>query len=132
MVKNMRQITATGELEDILRVIRSMKEFDAVEFVIFHGSRARGEYLKTSDFDICVYYRGTPEAMSKFRLKLLSGLPGYVDVQIFQQLPLYVRKEVLKGDVLYVRDSRFLYDVALRTIRDFEDFKPRFYDYIYR
>ena len=97
--------------------------------MIFHGSRAIGG-LKSSDIDLCIYYKGTVEEMSKFRLKLLSRLPSHVDVQIFQQLPLYVRKEVLKGRVLYAKDRKFLYDVALRTIRDFEAFKPHFYDYI--
>ena len=120
------------ELANILGVIRSMEEFDRVEFVIFHGSRALGRGLKTSDIDLCIYYRGREEEMSRFRLKLLSRLPSYVDVQIFQQLPLYVRKEVLKGKVLYAKDRKFLYEVALKTIRNFEAFKPRFHGYIYR
>lgn len=120
------------KLAKILNIILSTEEFRNVEFVIFHGSRARGTGMKTSDMDICIYFRGKGEEMSRFRLKLLSGLPSYCDVQIFQQLPLYIRKEVLKGKVLYAKNMTFLYEVALNTIRDFEYFKPRFYYYIYR
>jgi hypothetical protein len=120
------------EIVGILKTVKSIREFDRVEFVILHGSRAFGKGLETSDLDLCIYYRGTPEEMSRFRLKLLSKLPSYVDVQIFQQLPLYVRKEVLKGKVLFAKDKKFLYEVALKTVKDFEAFKPRFYDYIYR
>ncbi|NVO66019.1 hypothetical protein HWN36_01495 [Methanofollis tationis] len=32
--------------------------------------------------------------------------------------------------VLYYSDERFLYDIALETIREFDDFKHRLYDYI--
>lgn len=119
-------------LANILQIIRSMEEFDAVEFVIFHGSRSRRMGTKTSDLDICIYYRGQGKELSRFRLKLLSKLPGYCDVQIFQQLPLYVKKEVMREKVIYVKNKRFLHDVALKTIREFESFKPRYYDYIYR
>ncbi|MDD3621543.1 MAG: hypothetical protein PHQ81_03975 [Methanofollis sp.] len=52
------------------------------------------------------------------------------DLQIFQHLPLYVRVEALRGRVVYCPDERFLYDIAVETIRDFNAFKHRFYDYI--
>jgi predicted nucleotidyltransferase len=121
-------------LDRFLKKIRSMKEFKRVEFVILYGSVARGREMKSSDIDICIYYEAEKEEeMSKFRLKLLSELcRDEYDVQIFQQLPLYMRKEVLKGKVLYVREKKFLYKIALETIKDFESFKPHFYDYIYR
>jgi len=36
----------------------------------------------------------------------------------------------LKGEVLYCKDEQFLYEVALDTIKNFDAFKHRFYDYI--
>ena len=119
-------------IETLLEIIKSTEGFDRIEFIIFHGSMATGRGLKTSDYDICIYYDGSYREMSEFRLKLLSKLPGNVDVQIFQQLPLYVRKEVLKGRVLYTKRKGFLDEVAYETIKDFESFRPRFYDYINR
>ena len=38
--------------------------------------------------------------------------------------------EVLHGRVLYCPDERFVYDTALETIREFDAFKHRLYDYI--
>jgi len=39
---------------------------------------------------------------------------------------------MLKGRVLYAKDTEFLYEVALNTVRDFELFKPLLHDYLYR
>ncbi len=119
-------------IDSLLEIIKSTEGFDRVEFIIFYGSMAKGKGMKTSDYDICIYYDGGNRDMSKFRLKLLSKLPGNVDVQIFQQLPLYVKKEVLKGRVLYTKRKGFLDEIAIETIKDFESFRPRFYDYINR
>lgn len=122
------------KIEAFLKTIKSMKEFSKVEFIIFYGSLAKGGGIKNSDMDICVYYRAKrKEDASRLRLKLLTKLcSDLYDIQIFQLLPLYVRVEVLKGKVLYVRNKRFLNEKALETIRDFELFKPYYHDYIYR
>jgi hypothetical protein len=37
---------------------------------------------------------------------------------------------VLKGRVLYDDDTPFLYDKAYETVKEFESFKPRYYDYL--
>ncbi|MFB0562313.1 MAG: nucleotidyltransferase domain-containing protein [Candidatus Lokiarchaeia archaeon] len=117
-----------------METLRSISDFDKVKFVILYGSEAKGEAWENSDIDFCVYYSADDkEKMSRFRLKLLTELSDdKYDVQIFQLLPLYVRVEVLKGEVLYAEDMDFLYEVALNTIRDFELFKPLLHDYLYR
>lgn len=121
-----------GKLEEFLRVIRSMEDFPRVKFIMLYGSAAAGKEAKFSDVDICLYYLADKaEDMSRFRLKLLSELGEGFDVHIFQQLPLYVRRDVLKGKIVY-GDRRFVSDVAYGTIKEYEAFKPRYYDYIYR
>lgn len=50
--------------------------------------------------------------------------------KIFQQLPLPLRMEVLKGRVLYEDETPFMYDKAYETVKEFESFKPRYYDYM--
>ena len=75
------------------------------------------------------YDRDITEA-AQFRHAALSRLPGSnYDIQIFGQLPLYVRIEVLKGTPVFIRNPEFLYETANRTLRDFDDFKHRLYDY---
>lgn len=121
-----------GKIEKFLRVIRSMEDFSRVKFIMLYGSAAVGKEAKFSDVDLCLYYLADkPEDMSRFRLKLLSKLPEGFDVHVFQQLPPYVKREVLKGKLVY-GDRKFVSEVAYRTIKDYEAFKPRYYDYIYR
>ncbi len=115
-----------------IKKIENTDEWKKVKFIIFYGSSAKNEARDASDHDICIYFDGKGnEEMSRFRLKVLSEFfDDSYDVKIFQQLPLYVKAEVLKGIVIFCRDEQFLYDVALKTIREFDDFKHRYYDYI--
>ena len=111
--------------------IKRMKRFENVKFIILYGSASAGQMRKDSDIDICIYYNGSAEESSRFRFKVLSELfDDTYDIQIFQLLPLYLRIEVLMGEVLYCEDKQFLYERAIDTIKDFEAFKHRFYDYI--
>ena len=119
------------KIEEVIEKIKNLKGFEKVKFIILYGSAVEGQVREDSDIDICIYYDGSLEEASEFRLKVLSELfDDLYDVQIFQQLPLYVRVEVLKGKVAYCKDRSFLYKVAMETIKDFEEFKYRFYDYI--
>lgn len=117
------------ELNDALRKILELGG-DRVRFVILFGSHARGEARKDSDVDLCVYYKGTRREAFEFRMRVLGELPDNYDVQIFSLLPFFVRKECLKGLVLFCRDETFLYDLAYETIKEWEDFKRYHYDYL--
>jgi len=116
-------------LDDAVRKILQLGG-DRVKFIIIFGSRARGEARKDSDVDLCVYYEGTPREAFEFRMHVLGVLPEEYDVQIFQLLPVYLRKECLRGKVLFCRDETFLYDLAYETIKEWEDFKRYYYDYL--
>jgi len=118
-------------IEKGLEKIKNMEGFEKVKFIILYGSAAEERMMKSSDIDLCIYYDSASEEASRFRFKILSELfDDIYDIQIFQQLPIYVRVEVLKGKVIYCKDKGFLYEVAIETIKDFEGFKHRFYDYI--
>ena len=118
-------------LNSAVERLKGIQGFEKVRFIILYGSAAEGKTRETSDIDLCVDIDAkTDYERSKFRLSALSELPDYFDIQIFEQLPLYVKKEVLKGKVIYCRDEEYLYKTALSTIKEFEDFKYRFYDYI--
>jgi len=53
------------------------------------------------------------------RLRLESELPGRVDLSIFDELPLNVRRRVLReGDVVYSRDKEHVFELV--KITDFE------------
>ena len=123
--------TTEESIHHALNTIRTLDGFEHVRFIILYGSVAEGRATETSDIDLCIYYDGTREEGGEFRFLALSELcDDLYDIQIFGNLPLYVQKEVLRGRVLYCPDERFLYDTALQTIRDYDDFKHRLDDYL--
>ncbi len=125
------EVTMHTKIEKAIEKIKNVERFEKVKFVVLYGSAAEGQMTRDSDIDLCIYYDGDYDESSGFRFKVLSELfDDIFDVQIFQQLPIYVRVEVLKGKVIYCKDKRFLYEAARETIKDFEAFKHRFYDYI--
>ena len=68
--------------------------------------------------------------MSRIRLEYLSKFPA-LDIQIFQQLPIYIRARILReGKVIYCKDEDLLYDIAILTIKEFEDFKHVYKEYL--
>lgn len=102
--------------------------------VILFGSVAREEQFPSSDVDICLVLvpqtkRYDPALIPCKRLEYLGQFD--LDIHIFQQMPIYIRRRVLKeGKVLLVKDEDLLYDTAIRTAKAFEDFKHIYYDYL--
>lgn len=111
------------QLERLLDQARGDPEVLAV---ILFGSRARGEAGPTSDVDVCIVLApGAVERGSLPRKRLSYTSRVDLDVQLFELLPVYVRRRVLQeGRPLFVRDEDALYDVAFRSARAFEAFKP--------
>lgn len=100
--------------------------------IFLFGSAARNEACKESDVDICLVMEKrcyTPEELYQKRLSYLKLFD--MDVQIFQQLPLYIRIRIIKeGKVLFCRDEDRLYEVVFRAIREFSDFEHIYRDYL--
>ncbi|PIN77557.1 nucleotidyltransferase [Candidatus Woesearchaeota archaeon CG10_big_fil_rev_8_21_14_0_10_34_12] len=109
-----------------------MPDFNKVRFVFLFGSVAKKKQNKLSDIDFAIYHEGDAKERFKFRISLSAKLPDNFDIQIFQDLPLYVRVGVLKGKLIYCVDELFAYDAAYQTIKAFDDFKKYYYDYIER
>ena len=100
--------------------------------MLLYGSRARGDEGPGSDVDVCLVLppqaARTAEA-SRVQMDFLD-FPE-LDVRVFQRLPLYVRQRVLReGRVLLVKEEDALYEIASRTVREFEDFKPYYRAYL--
>ncbi|MGY4707894.1 type VII toxin-antitoxin system MntA family adenylyltransferase antitoxin [Candidatus Bipolaricaulota sp. J31] len=110
---------------------RSRRDHRVLAVILF-GSRARGESDPGSDVDVCLVLEPRAYddlALSRVKLDYLKNFD--LDVHVFQQLPLYIRRRVLKeGKVLFCRDEDKLYDLAFRIIQEFEDFKHIYRDYL--
>jgi uncharacterized protein len=116
------------------RVMRTAAEDGRLLAVFLFGSLARAEAAAASDVDLCLVLDAThtdADTVGSVKLDYLEGTPDSFDIQVYQSLPLYVRKRVLAaGKVLYCRDDDALYELARQTIREFEDFRPRYQYYL--
>jgi predicted nucleotidyltransferase len=107
------------------RVIGLARNDPAVLAVILFGSQARSEAASSSDVDVCLVLEpGVPVDLSASRKRLDYLTEADLELVIFQQLPLVVRSRVLReGQVLFVKETDRLYELAIRTARAFERFR---------
>jgi predicted nucleotidyltransferase len=116
----------------LTRFLEEVQQDEAVLAVILFGSRARGDATPASDTDLCLvlpFGKDAAEDQVTVRMRYLKDAD--LDLRIFQQLPLYVRRRVLKeGVVLVCRDFDALYAMAYRTAQAFEDFKRIYRQYL--
>jgi len=119
-------------IKEFLKELKNIKYFSKIEFAILYGSSLSEYHLEDSDIDICLYINEEKIKLPEIRLELLKEFNDKFDIQIFQLLPLYVQIEVLKGEVLYVREDSTLYEIANETIDEYEEFYPFYLDYINR
>ena len=116
--------------DEILGRLRGCPHFDRLKFVYMYGSYVTGGMTERSDMDVCLYYDIKDKRELHRTLFRISGsFPDRYDVKMFQLLPLYVKREVFKGELIYSDDEGFVHDTARRTIKEYDDFEPR-YKYI--
>lgn len=116
---------------DRLRMLIASAAGDSgVLAVIAFGSAARGDAGPRSDIDVCLILQ--PEALDAPSEKRLQYLTDFdLDIHIFQQLPVYIRRRILReGRVLLSKDDDKLYALALRTAQSFEDFRHLYEGYL--
>jgi predicted nucleotidyltransferase len=112
-------------------LLKEAQQDDDVLAVMLFGSVARGEPSAQSDIDIFLVLYPKRWDLEELAHKRWNYLRFDLDIKIFQQLPLYVRRRVLKeGIVLLVKDEDQLYELAFRTAKEFEDFKHIYRDYL--
>ena len=117
---------------ELLDILRKIEHFDKLKFIYLYGSRSKRKHSKRSDIDICLYYDLKNEKqLFKLLFKIRGLLPDKFDVQMFQLLPLFVKKEIFGGKLIFSKDIKFVYDLAYSTFKDFQEFEPRYRFYIF-
>ncbi len=112
-------------VSDVINKIKAIGG-DKVRFVVLYGSAAKGRFTKLSDIDIAVFYNGDKNERFEFRMKILGRVSSEFDIQIFQDIPLYMQKDILStGKVIYFVNYIETFEIFMKVIRGFEDFKPR-------
>ncbi|PWB49381.1 MAG: nucleotidyltransferase domain-containing protein [Candidatus Methanoperedenaceae archaeon] len=113
-----------SDLSDVITKIRYFGG-DRIKFIVLYGSAAKRKSTNLSDIDIAVFYSGDKRERFQFRVKILGRIGNKFDIQNYQDLPLYVQNEILSsGEVLYFSDYTEIFNTFMKTIREFEDFKP--------
>jgi predicted nucleotidyltransferase len=111
--------------ENIERVIERIREIggDRITFIALYGSVTKNRDTPLSDIDLAVFYEGSKEERFEFRMSVLGRIGDEFDVQIFQDLPLYIQKEVISyGKLLYYKEYDAVFDIYMNVIKNFDDF----------
>ena len=117
--------------QQIKQIIEKAKKDREVIAVALFGSYARKE--KYNDIDICIFLKPKKHsayALAKKRLQYTPENEKY-DVQIFQELPLYIKTAVFRDlSLIYCNDEDALYDLCFKTEQEYEHFKPIYENYL--
>src|SRR3989338_7957381 len=114
----------------ILKQLKKMNLLAKTKFIILFGSLPAGKANPLSDVDICISLALPPKERLKARINLSGALPEKYDIQIFEDLPLYVQKEIFKGKILYCKNRERIVEKAFHVIHEYEDLEPIYLQYI--
>jgi len=116
--------------DTINRLLKAAKKDSEVLAVILFGSRARGEAAR--DVDVCLVL--DPEKLKDINIakKGLEYILKFdLHIHIYQELPLYIQIRILKeGKIELVKDEDKLYEIAIKTSQLFDEFQPRYMQYL--
>lgn len=117
--------------KQLLETLKNIDHFDKLKFIYLYGSKATGHVSKMSDVDVCLYYDiKDKKKLFDMLIKIMGSVPDNFDIKMFQLLPLFVKKEVFKGKMIFCRDKPLAYDLAYDTFREWEDFERCYKFYI--
>lgn len=129
MLKQLKPLIKIRSLRSRLfnNLLKTAKKDKDVVAVMLFGSAARNEIYRDIDVAIVLYpKRHTALKMSDIKLKY-AAISEKLDVNVLQQLPLYIQKRAIKeGKLLMCKDDDAFYDAVFESIRAFEDFMPKY------
>jgi predicted nucleotidyltransferase len=122
----------TSGKKHLTKITEEVKNDREILALILFGSTARKDNYKESDVDICLVLMPQSYTTIELSQKKMVYLKSFnLDIHIFQQLPLYIKRRVLKeGKVLHCKDDDALYDLSFTVIREFADFEHIYRDYL--
>jgi predicted nucleotidyltransferase len=119
----------TVKVQAILSKLQvKMEEDPDILAVILYGSYARGEEARDVDLCLVLFPDKARKGLDK---RIEYSYYDMIDVQVFQDLPLYMRPRIIKeGKLLHVKDEDLLYDVAIETAKEYELYRPKYEMYL--
>ena len=115
-------LTKTEESQIKKLVYKIENDPDTLALVRF-GSSVHS--LVYRDIDLAIISKKSITLKKQYKYRVF--LPEKYDVHFFHNLPLYIRADLLKNAVYeYVKDYNTVFDICLKTIKDFDLFEPRY------
>jgi predicted nucleotidyltransferase len=101
-------------------IVEILKSFDIIQSVLLFGSRARGATGR--DIDLCIV--PSRELSLRERLSINSALPSDVDISMYDELPIHIRKRISEeGKVLYTKDMYHLLTLLKENDLEYAGYK---------
>jgi predicted nucleotidyltransferase len=114
--------------QDNKRIIEKAKEMildselkDKIQAIFLFGSFADKTYTKRSDIDICVLFKKdiSLKEATRFRINVSGELPDKADIQVFNILPLKVKRDIARNHkVLYKTEGYDNTDFSIKYLKD--------------
>ena len=91
--------------------------------ILLFGSSADKSFTRKSDIDICVIFKEvTLKEATNFRIRISGQLSKKVDIQVFNVLPMKIKKEIAKNHKILYKTNKFdNINFSIRYLKD-EDF----------
>lgn len=79
-----------------------------------------------SDIDIAIYYDADKKERFQYRMQILGELSEKYDIHTFQDLPIYIKKDIIKeGKIIYKKDLKSTIKIYIECIRKFSYMKKQ-------
>jgi predicted nucleotidyltransferase len=112
-------IVKTMMLSEIKKDFEYIK--DEVEGVLLFGSAAKGELSKRSDIDIALVRPRNKRVL----LRVFERVGGKYDAKIFDDLPLYIKMDIIKNHIIIFGDEVELSYYFYRFREEWKDMEYR-------
>jgi len=101
-----------------------------IDFIILYGSVAQGHFRPDSDIDLVIGIQESQKNLISIGKEIALSRPfDDLDIRIFENLPVYIQKDALRGIILFCKDFTYLSDLAYKTIKNYHAFRPYLDDY---
>ena len=104
---------------NIQEAVNALKKNKKVVSILQFGSSVTEKHFR--DIDLCIF---TSKSLSlKEKLKLQRNLPEKYDISFYDDLPLNLKREVLKGKVLFTNDYYSLLKEIPYVVREYPQYE---------
>lgn len=109
----MRKATSPEKIQEIIQkaldLILKEDHGHKIKAILLFGSQANNTSIWRSDLDFCVVFNEDPTFLEAglFRKRLMGLLPEVVDLQVFNVLPLKIKKSIADNHLILFQSKDF-------------------------